>query len=136
MSKFYPKHLTEVRHDHPSGSIWWAIFIRCCWSARTSRRRLAAALRALAGGDGAVVVLKGEAGIGKTTLLRRLRGRARSAGLAVAHARGAELEREFAYGVARQLLAGGPAGGDEFNWQAAAVSSKSMSVSTTTGVRA
>ena len=63
--------------------------------------------RALAGavaGEGWLVLLEGPAGIGKTALLDVARGRAGRAGVAVAGARGAELERGFPYGVVRQLL--------------------------------
>jgi predicted ATPase len=55
-------------------------------------------------GRGAAVVVEGPAGIGKTSLLEaevRLAGAAR---LDVLTARGGELERDFAYGVVRQLL--------------------------------
>jgi DNA-binding CsgD family transcriptional regulator len=65
--------------------------------------------RALAGavaGEGWLVLLKGPAGIGKTALLDVARDRAGRAGVAVAGARGAELERGFTYGVVRQLLEG------------------------------
>ena len=63
--------------------------------------------RALTGavaGEGWLVLLKGPAGIGKTALLDVARDRAGRAGVAVAGARGAELERGFTYGVVRQLL--------------------------------
>jgi len=63
--------------------------------------------RALTGavaGEGWLVLLEGPAGIGKTALLDVARDRAGGAGVAVAGARGAELERGFTYGVVRQLL--------------------------------
>jgi DNA-binding CsgD family transcriptional regulator/tetratricopeptide (TPR) repeat protein len=55
-------------------------------------------------GDGAVVVLEGPAGIGKTALVRRQTQRAREQGLRVLRATGSELETGFPFGVARQLL--------------------------------
>ena len=55
-------------------------------------------------GHGAVVVLEGPAGIGKTSLLEAAVQLAEAARLGVLAARGGELERDFAYGVVRQLL--------------------------------
>jgi DNA-binding CsgD family transcriptional regulator/tetratricopeptide (TPR) repeat protein len=63
-----------------------------------------ALLEGLADGSGAVLVLEGEAGIGKTALLRACCERARTRGARVLAARGGELEREFAFGMARQLF--------------------------------
>jgi DNA-binding CsgD family transcriptional regulator len=65
---------------------------------------LASAVAAAAAGSGAVVALEGEAGIGKSALLARAVDLARDTGMRVLVARGGELEREFAYGVARQLF--------------------------------
>jgi len=53
---------------------------------------------------GSVVVIEGAAGIGKTELLRAARERGSRAGLNVLSARGGELERDMAFGVAQQLL--------------------------------
>ena len=61
--------------------------------------RVAAARR----GSGGVVAYEGPAGIGKTTVLAAAAERAR--GMAVVRALPSELERTFAYGVARRLLA-------------------------------
>ena len=58
---------------------------------------------ALAGG-GVATAIEGEAGIGKSALLEVAARRAQDAGLRVLRARGAELERDFPYGVARQLF--------------------------------
>jgi DNA-binding CsgD family transcriptional regulator len=55
-------------------------------------------------GRGVTAVISGPAGIGKTALLDRARSRAAEQGLAVLAARGGELERDFGFGVVRQLL--------------------------------
>lgn len=55
-------------------------------------------------GVGAVVVVEGPAGIGKTELLSAVSGRAGARGFGVLEARGSEFEAEMAFGVARQLL--------------------------------
>jgi DNA-binding CsgD family transcriptional regulator len=65
-------------------------------------------LRALvtrtAGGAGGLVVVEGQAGVGKTELLRSVSALGEAAGLRVLRGRGAELDRAFAFGVVRQLL--------------------------------
>jgi DNA-binding CsgD family transcriptional regulator len=63
-----------------------------------------AALEAAGDGDGASLVVEGPAGIGKSALLDAARRRARARGMTVLGARGDELEADFPYGVARQLL--------------------------------
>ncbi|MHB8658637.1 MAG: helix-turn-helix transcriptional regulator [Solirubrobacteraceae bacterium] len=55
-------------------------------------------------GDGAVVLIQGPAGIGKTTLLDEARSRAADLELRVTVARGGELEAEFPFGIVRQLF--------------------------------
>ncbi|MDQ3647724.1 MAG: LuxR C-terminal-related transcriptional regulator [Actinomycetota bacterium] len=65
--------------------------------------RLRALIELAADGNGCVLLVEGEAGIGKTSLLGAARGLGEDAGLAVLSARGGELERDFAHGVARQL---------------------------------
>jgi DNA-binding CsgD family transcriptional regulator len=66
--------------------------------------RLEQAIAAAAEEAGSVVAVEGEAGIGKTSLLAHASRCAGEAGLRVLRARGGELEREFAYGVVRQLF--------------------------------
>ena len=62
------------------------------------------ALAAAYGGDGRVVLVEAPAGLGKSTLLAAARDQARARGFEVLAARGRELEREFPFGVARQLF--------------------------------
>jgi DNA-binding CsgD family transcriptional regulator len=61
-------------------------------------------LSAAEGGSGSTLLVLGPAGIGKSALIRAIRDRAHAHGFAVLAARGAELEREFSFGVTRQLL--------------------------------
>jgi DNA-binding SARP family transcriptional activator/tetratricopeptide (TPR) repeat protein len=67
-------------------------------------RAVDAAVERLARGEGGVVLFEGPAGIGKTRLLAELGGRAAGRHALVLKARGGLLEREFGFGVARQLL--------------------------------
>jgi DNA-binding CsgD family transcriptional regulator len=55
-------------------------------------------------GSGSLLVIEGPAGIGKTRLIEAALVHGDSAGLETASAKGSELEREFPFGVARQLL--------------------------------
>ena len=55
-------------------------------------------------GHGGALVVEGPAGIGKTVLLAAGLDMAASEGFRVLRARGAELEREYAFGVVRQLI--------------------------------
>lgn len=66
--------------------------------------RLERSIAAATGGAGAVVMSEGEAGIGKTALLAHARDVGSSVGMRVIGARGGELERDFAYGIVRQLF--------------------------------
>jgi DNA-binding CsgD family transcriptional regulator len=66
--------------------------------------RIAAALDAARQGDGQVVVIEGEAGIGKTRLVAEARAMAKERGFVRMHAIGDELESAFAWGVVRQLI--------------------------------
>ena len=63
-----------------------------------------AAIDDVAAGRGGVVLIEGPAGIGKTSLLAAGQRLAADGGLRVLAARGGELEREFDFGVVRQLL--------------------------------
>ena len=63
---------------------------------------LRAALTRAREGSGSLVVIEAEAGTGKTSLIKQLR--ADAAELRVLTAVGGELEREFAFGVVRQLF--------------------------------
>jgi DNA-binding CsgD family transcriptional regulator len=55
-------------------------------------------------GRGRFIVIEGPAGIGKTALLAAAREAAGESGMQVLRSRGGELERDFAFGVVRQLL--------------------------------
>jgi DNA-binding NarL/FixJ family response regulator len=66
--------------------------------------RIVAALGQAMGGAGGVLLVEGPAGIGKTTLGLAAADEARSRGIRVLRAAGRELERDFPYGVVRQLL--------------------------------
>jgi DNA-binding CsgD family transcriptional regulator len=65
---------------------------------------LRGAVRRAREGAGGCLLIEGPAGVGKSRLLASARGLARDAGLRVLEARGAALERQFAFGVARQLF--------------------------------
>ena len=65
---------------------------------------LAGAIERSKSARGGVIVMEGQAGIGKTRLLTAGAALAGERGMGVLSARGGELEREFAYGVVRQLL--------------------------------
>jgi DNA-binding CsgD family transcriptional regulator len=67
-------------------------------------KRLGAALRRATRGQGGVVMVEGGLGVGKTSVLRAAVGRAADEGCEVLQGRGAELERDFGFGVMRQLL--------------------------------
>ena len=62
---------------------------------------MSAAVAAAEAGRGALVLVEGPAGIGKTTLLRAA---CQGPGLRILTARGLALERGFPYGIVRQLL--------------------------------
>jgi DNA-binding CsgD family transcriptional regulator len=66
--------------------------------------RIESALAGARDGAGRFVVVEGPAGIGKTELLAAARTVAADGGMRVLRSRGTELERDFAFGVARQLF--------------------------------
>jgi DNA-binding CsgD family transcriptional regulator len=61
-------------------------------------------LREAVAGQGSVLLLEGQAGIGKTSVVMEALSRGRHLGLTTLSARGSDLEREFAYGLVRQLF--------------------------------
>ena len=66
--------------------------------------RIGSALAEARAGRGRFVVVEGPAGIGKTALLAAARTAAADEGMRVLRSRGTELERDFAFGVVRQLF--------------------------------
>ena len=66
--------------------------------------RIDAALADALNGRGRFVVVEGPAGIGKTVFLAAVRTVASGGGMRVLRSRGSELERDFAFGVVRQLF--------------------------------
>ena len=66
--------------------------------------RIESALAEARTGRGTFVVIEGPAGIGKTALLAAARSAAADGGMLVLRSRGTELERDFAFGVVRQLF--------------------------------
>ncbi len=69
------------------------------------------ALDAAVAGNGGLLAVEGEAGIGKTSLLDATAGLAVERGMTVLRARGGAHERDFAYGIVRQLFEPPLAGG-------------------------
>src|SRR3954447_4045721 len=65
---------------------------------------LADALADAAAGRGRAVTIEGPPGLGKTSLVEAAAEAAAARGMRAVVARGSELEREFAFGVVRQLL--------------------------------
>jgi ABC-type cobalamin/Fe3+-siderophores transport system ATPase subunit len=78
---------------------------------------------AVRAGAGRVIVVEGSAGIGKSTLLAATARAAGERGMVVLRARGGPLERDAAWGVARQLFAPVRAGA---GWSALAVGSAAL----------
>lgn len=65
---------------------------------------LSGALAAARAGSGRLVIIHGEAGVGKSRLLEAAADQARSSGMDVLTARGLEFERDFPFGIALQLF--------------------------------
>jgi predicted ATPase len=85
-------------------------------------REIRERLDAARAGTGSALVVEGPGGIGKTELLLAAEHEARERDMCVVSARGAELEREFAFGVVRQLFEArvhGPGGGELMDGAAA-----------------
>src|SRR4051794_22228568 len=55
-------------------------------------------------GEAVLALIEGPAGVGKRRLLAHVRDRATAGGYRVLRARGSDLEREYAFGVVRQLF--------------------------------
>ncbi|GGP82629.1 ATP-binding protein [Saccharothrix coeruleofusca] len=70
----------------------------------TELARIGEALRAAAAGDGSLLVVSGPLGIGKTALLRAVADDATAAGASVLRATASVAEREFSFGVVRQVF--------------------------------
>ena len=66
--------------------------------------RIDQCLREAIAGTGSLLLLEGPAGIGKTRVVLAADRRGRELGLTMLSARGSELERDFAYGLVRQLF--------------------------------
>ncbi len=66
--------------------------------------QLESALAGAAAGQGQLIVVESAAGLGKSALLQAAAEQARERGLNSLSARGTELERDFPFGVVRQLL--------------------------------
>jgi AAA ATPase domain len=77
---------------------------RRLWDRGTEIDAIEDALASAQAGDGGVLVLRGPAGIGKSALLREAERLAAERGALVLRARAAPFEREFPYGVVRQLF--------------------------------
>jgi DNA-binding CsgD family transcriptional regulator len=92
---------------------------------------LAAGLDGARTGGGALLVVEGPAGIGKTSLLAAAAQAARARHMTVLHARGAPLEQTFSFGIARQLLEPvratcGPAEWEQLTAGAAALAARAL----------
>ncbi|WP_443334572.1 AAA family ATPase [Streptomyces sp. ZAF1911] len=73
---------------------------------------LSRALKAAGSGSGGFTVVTGSAGMGRSRLPASVRETARTHGQRVLSARGSERERDFAFGVVRQLFEAMPADAD------------------------
>jgi AAA ATPase domain len=78
--------------------------VRVLYEREEQLEALARVREDAARGEGRMLCLRGEAGVGKTELLLDCAGAARAAGLTVCQARAGEFERSWAFGVARHLL--------------------------------
>jgi predicted ATPase len=78
--------------------------VQDCELLERELRVLSALIEGACRGEGRLVMVEGGAGLGKTRLLAAARAQGERASMRVLVARGSELEREFAYGVVRQLF--------------------------------
>ncbi|HEX5015118.1 MAG TPA: AAA family ATPase [Candidatus Limnocylindrales bacterium] len=74
------------------------------WERERELGALDRAIAATLAGSSGVVVIEGPSGIGRSRLIAETRLRAAVAGLAVLTARGSEFERDYPFGVVRQLF--------------------------------
>lgn len=74
------------------------------WDRETELAEISRALARAHGGEAGLLVLRGPAGIGKSALLHDAQRLAEEIGLVVLRARAAPVEREYPYGVVRQLF--------------------------------
>ena len=79
--------------------LWGALLER-----ETELAVVGALLNAARSGQGRLLVIEGAAGIGKTRLVQEARARAEASGMQALSARGGELERDFPFGIVRQLF--------------------------------
>jgi DNA-binding CsgD family transcriptional regulator len=92
----FPRGALEVYED--------TVAIGLLLERRQELARIEAALAEARTGRGRFLVIEGPAGIGKTALLAEARTAAAEGGMRVLRSRGTELERDFAFGVVRQLF--------------------------------
>ncbi|MFF3404330.1 AAA family ATPase [Streptomyces sp. NPDC002659] len=74
------------------------------WEREAESAAVAGALKDVTQGGGGLLLVEGAAGIGKSRLVKEVRAAAVEAGPGVVSARGTQLERDFAFGVVRQLF--------------------------------
>lgn len=85
----------------PSGTLAGVSTLRSTFGREVEIAQLEAAIDA----RGRLVYVEGHAGIGKSSLLALARAHAEASGARVLSGAGSELEHDYGYGVARQLLA-------------------------------
>ena len=81
---------------------------------------------AVVGGDAGIGLIEGAAGIGKSRLLSEARRSALAGGMRVLSARGGELERDFPFGVVRQLFESTLSEGDASVFSGAAAPARAV----------
>ncbi|MFF3404360.1 helix-turn-helix transcriptional regulator [Streptomyces sp. NPDC002659] len=107
---------------------------RGLWEREAESAAVAEAVEDVTQGGGGLLLVEGPAGIGKTRLLAQARAAGAEAGTQVLAARGTVLEREFAFGVVRQLfeplLAHADPAGREALWQGPAAQARRVFATT------